>query len=451
MFIGRLNEKNLLNEKIISNKFEFGIVYGRRRVGKTSLLKEILRTNKGIYFVASEMTYEYNMISLSKVIAQFYNEPVVFDNLEDIFKYIVYKSKEERVVLIIDEFTYLMSQTQGILSVLQNIIDSLKEENICLILSGSQVGMIESVITYSKPLYGRASFKLKLEPFNYLESSYFYPSYSNKDKVLAYSIFGGVPYYLSLIDENKSIIENMNDLIIKDTGILRNEVEFILKQELRSVMSYAMILDAIAYGATKLNEISDKAKIGNTGNAVTYINNLIDLGIVERQVSIKEKENSRKSIYLISDNLVRFMYTFIYPNKSAIQIMSNETFYNRLIEPKLNVYVSYSFEIISKEFLIRKNKQIENPFYSIGKFWGNNSKLKIEVEFDIVALNEEDTVIYECKWTNDKFSLPIYNKLKLHGSVLKPTKYGGFSYSGFTKEALDKLDYAYTLDDLFKE
>lgn len=450
MFIGRENEQKLLIEKIESNKFEFGIVYGRRRVGKTSLLNHVLKEKKGIYYVASEMSYEHNIRELSKVIGIFFNEPVQFNTLEDIFKYLISKSKYEKITLIIDEFTYLMSQTPGILSVIQNIVDNIKSENILLILSGSQVGMIEDSISYHKPLYGRATFKMKLQPFDYYEASKFYPTYSSKDKIIMYSVFGGIPYYLTLIDDRKSVQENIENLIIKDTAILRNEVEFILKQELRSIGTYAMILDAIATNSTKLTEISDKAKIGNTGNTSKYLNTLIGLELVEKEIPFGDKENSRKSIYKIADNLVNFFYTFIYSNKSAVNMLPSNVFYEKIVESKLNVYVSYAFEKVAKEFIIRKNKNTKKPFYDIGRYWGNHKELKKEIELDLVASNLNDLVVYECKWTNDKFSLPIYEKLKEHSSILKPTKLGGFSLNGFTKEAIAKLDYYYTPEDLFE-
>jgi AAA+ ATPase superfamily predicted ATPase len=202
MFIGRVEEKALIKERIDRKSFEFGILYGRRRIGKTTLLKNILEERKGIYFVASEMDFNYNLDVFSSLVAGFFNESVTFNSLEMLFAYLKKKSEKERVLLVIDEFTYLFTREKGVESILQNIIDDiLKEANMILVLSGSQVGMIEDVISYKRPLYGRLSFKIKLEDMDYYDASQFYPEYSDEDKIIAYSIFGGIPHYLAKIDD----------------------------------------------------------------------------------------------------------------------------------------------------------------------------------------------------------------------------------------------------------
>jgi uncharacterized protein len=175
-------------------------------------------------------------------------------------RYISKKSLHEKVVLVIDEFTYLFAKEPGIQSQLQNAIDNhLLNSNVILILSGSHVGMIEEVISYHKPLYGRITFQIKLEPFDYLESSHFYPNYSNEDKIRTYAVFSGIPFFLSLIDDKKTVKENVVELLLEDHAILAEETEFFLKQELRSVSSYTMIIHAISFGSTRLGEISTKA------------------------------------------------------------------------------------------------------------------------------------------------------------------------------------------------
>lgn len=451
MFIGRNRELELILDKMNSKKFEFGIVYGRRRVGKTRLINEALKHSKGVYFVATQMHYLYNIDALSDRVANYFNEPVSFNSLEDIFKYLVSKSKKERVILVIDEFTYLLEGHPGIQSVFQNIIDVLTNENICLILSGSHVGMIEDVLTYKKPLYGRATFKLKLEAFDYYESSLFYPNFSNEDKIITYSVFGGIPYYLSLIDDRKSIKENIMDLIISDSGILHDEVEFMIRQELRSIPTYKTILDVIASGTTRLNEISSKAQIHNTGNTSTYLNTLNNLDIVKREVPFNDPVHSKKSIYKIKDNLVNFTYTFLNKNRSALNVVPKEIFYDNFIKEGLNRYVSFIFEDVCKAYLVRNNDgKKQQLFFSIGTYWGNNPQIQSEVELDILTSNDEGITVYECKWTNKPFGIKEFNALQKDASHLNPIRYGAFSYSGFSKDVKDKLDFAFTLDDLFK-
>lgn len=450
LFIGREKELKLIQERMDSEKFEFGIVYGRRRVGKTRLINEAIKGDKGIYFVASEMHLEHNIAALSERVAEYFNEPTKFSSIEDIFKYLVHKSKDKRVTLIIDEFTYLLEGDPGVQSVLQNIIDSMLNENFCLILSGSHVGMIEDVLSYKKPLYGRATFKLELKPFDYYDSSLFYPNYSNEDKVIAYSVFGGIPHYLSLVDESKTIRENIIDLVVSDSGVLHDEVDFIIRQELRSVLTYKMVLDVVAGGTTRLNEISTKAKVNNTGNTSTYLTTLNNLDLVERVTPFNSPDNSRRSIYKIKDNFVSFTYKFLYKNKSALNVLPAEVFYDTLVEPNLNRHVSFVFEKVCKEYLIRNNDGTKQElFFNIGTYWGNNPVLKQEVELDILTSNESGITVYECKWTNSEFGDRELTTLKNDSSHLKPIKYGAFSYSGFSKGTKDKLDYIFELGDLF--
>ena len=451
MFIGRKREIKIIEKRIQSEEFEFGILYGRRRIGKTSLLKEILKSNKGLYFVANEMGYEYNLAALSNAVASYYNESITFSSLDMVFEYINKKSKTERVLLIIDEFTYLFTKEPAIQSLLQNAIDNhLVESNVTLILSGSHVGMIEDVISYHKPLYGRTTFKIQIKPFNYYESSMFYNNFRNEDKVRLYSVFGGIPYYLSKINDKISIKENIEKLIINEDAILTDETEFFLKQELRSITSYSMIINSICSGATRLNEISTKSQVNNTGTTTKYLNTLRSLDIVEKEICFGEKANSKRTLYRIKDNFFNFYYRFIYPNKSKLILLSPDVFYNNFIGPKLDEYVSFIFENIANEFLIRKNKTSQKDvFYEIARYWGNNKKLKREVEIDLVTKSDKGNIVYECKWTNDIFRSSVFKDLKKESEFLKPYKIGGFSKSGYSDEAKTRLDLAYTVDDLF--
>ena len=451
MFVGREKEIQIIENKIISDKFEFGILYGRRRVGKTTILKEIIKKHQGIYFVANEMGYDYNIARLFQTVATYFNEPVTFNSLEMMFEYLKNKAQKEYITLIIDEFTYLFVKEIGIQSILQNIIDEQKNSSrMTLILSGSQVGMVEDAISYHKPLYGRATFKIHLKPFNYLESSEFYKGYSNEDKIRVYSIFGGIPYYLAKIDDRLSIKENIVNLVIDEHGILAEETEFFLKQELRSVTSYSMIINAVSSGATRLSQISTKAQINNTGTTTKYLDTLKSLGIIEKEICYGEKENSKKTLYKIKDHFFNFYYRFIYIHKSRLNLMEPSAFYDTFIEPTLDEYVSFNFEHVAKQFLILLSKKnMTTHILEINRFWGNHKKLKREVEIDIVVKDEKEIFVYECKWTNDQFRLSEYKDLKLESDILLPTKIGGFSKSGFSDEASKHLDVYYTCDDMF--
>jgi len=452
MFIGRESELKIIQSKIDSDRFEFGILYGRRRIGKTRLLSEVAHRNKVIYFVANEMGLEHNLVVLSGIVADYFKEPVSFSDLSKLLEYLAIKAKTNKLVLIIDEFTYLLSKNEGLLSVIQNAIDQyLIRTNMTLILSGSHVGMIEDAISYQKPLYGRSTFKINLKPFDYYDSAKFYPGFSNEDKVRAYSIFGGIPFYLEKIDDSKSIKDNVIDLTIGSGAALEDEIVFFLKQELRATASYGSVINAIASGATKLNEITYKSNVNETGNTSKYLDVLAGLGIIEKEICFGEKANSKKTIYRVKDHFFHFYYEFIESNKSKIAIMDKDLFYKMFIAPKLDEYVSFKFEIISKEFLIRKNRssRAEEVFGEIGRYWGNNPQRKQEVEIDLVTRMQSGISVYECKWTKEAFRLDVVNGLKAKSTHLNPKAFGGFSKSGYSQEALDNLDFHYTIEDFY--
>lgn len=449
MFIGREKELMLIEQKVKSSRFEFGILYGRRRIGKTSLLKQIVQKHKAIYYVANTMGLEYNMNQLSQTVAQYFNEPISFDNLEMIFKYLVLRSNEKRITLIIDEFTYLMDGNDRILSLLQNIIDhSLLDSNLCLIISGSHVGMIEDALSYQKPLYGRSTFKLKLEQFNYREASKFYPNISNQDKVRFYSIFGGVPFYLGQIDSNKSVKENIINLILAPGAIFEEEISFFLSQAVRSQINYGRVLNAIASGATKLNEIATKSGNIPSGQAISYINVLMNLGILEKEIAFGSTERSRKTIYRIKDGLFRFHFTYIEKHKSQKTMMHPSSFYDRYIAPFIDEFVSLEFENISRSYLILKH---QNELESIGRYWANDAKNRIDIEIDIVASIENQQSAYECKWTNAPIDMQVVNQLYEKARYLNIEQLGFFSRSGYTEEVREKNYLLYSVDDLYVE
>lgn len=449
MFIGRKKELQMIERKIDSTRFEFGIIYGRRRIGKTRLLQEVVSKHNAIYYVANEMGLDYNLVQFGKVVAAHFDEPIAFSDFESIFKYLAKRSQERTLTVIFDEFTYLMASNAEVLSVFQNIIDQfLIESNIKFILSGSHVGMVEEALAYKKPLYGRATFKLKLEPFDYYEASSFYPAMSSEDKVRLYSIFGGVPYYASKIDDSKSVKQNVMDLIIDEGAIFEDEIMFFLSQEVRSVSTYGRILNAIASGATRLNEIASKSGTANTGTTSKYLDVLMMLGIVEKETCFGEKSNSKKTLYKIKDQLFKFHYSFIEKNRSRKVIMESDHFFDTLIAPHLDSFVSFEFENICKRYLTIINA---SRMEEIGRFWYNDAKKHLDIEIDIVMKTLEQLVVFECKWTNTPINKRVLDELEDKGVYIKANALGFFSKSGYT-ESLEKADaLLYTVDDLYFE
>lgn len=447
MFVGREEELGIIERKIQSQSFEFGLIYGRRRIGKTTLLQEVVKKHNAIYFVASELGVEYNLKQLSRTIADYFNEPIMFEDFESLLKYIAHKSQNRKIVFIIDEFTYLLSSDDKLLSVFQNSIDQYLLNSQCkLLLSGSHVGMVEEALAYKKPLYGRSTFKIKVEAFDYLSASKFYPSKTPEDKVRLYSIFGGIPFYLNKIDDSKSVKENVIELILQRGSIFEDEITFFLSQEVRSLSTYGLITNAIASGATRMNEISTKSGNMNSGNISKYLDTLRMLGIIEKEVCFGEQGNSKKTLYKIKDQLFRFHYTFIEKEKSRKAIMNAEKFYDQLILPKLDEYVSLEFENVCKTFLFIMYKDQASE---IGRFWYNDAKLRKDLEIDIVMKIEDKLFAFECKWTNSFVDREIAEHLKTKSEHVHAEILGAFSRSGYTEAAKSILSYTYSVPDLY--
>lgn len=379
-----------------------------------------------------------------------------FRDWEDAFRFIKDAPIKGKKLVVIDEFSYMVNGNKSIPSILQNLWDeTLKNEDVMIILCGSAMSFIEKEILGEKnPLYGRTTGIYKLLEFDFLTSNKFFNNLSNENKVIAYSILGGVPHYLNQYNENMSIEDNIKNNIISKGSILYNEVEFLMKQELRETGTYYTIIEAIALGNTKLNDIYTKTLIDKTKINV-YLKNLIDLNIIEKEYpvteGIKKVVNVQNGLYKIKDNYFKFFFRFIFPNISELEALDIEGVYEFAIEPYLNEYTSFIFEDICIQYMRRLNKDKKLPFRfsKIGRWWDKKN------EIDVVAFDENGNLIFgECKWKNSKVSIKELNKLKEKAPHIKGeyhTKYYYlFSKSGFEDEliSLSKIDSTVKLIDI---
>ena len=455
-FIGRLAELEKLNQIYETDNFEFGVVYGRRRIGKSTLLKEFAKTRPAIYMVASEKNLELNLMAFAKEIGKYVGQThLKFSSLSDMLDYLFVNIKQKTLV-IIDEFTYLVEVEKAVLSELQNAIDKYKDaSNLKLIISGSHVGMVEDMIAYKKPLYARKTFAIKLEEFDYYESSHFFPNLSFEDKIRVYSFCGGVPHYLSLVDDSKSVKENIIDIFVRPFAYLENELEFMFQTEFRNKTNYSSVLQVVANGKTKLNEISQMSHINDTAKTAIYLKPLIAMGLVEKEMAFADGILARKTIYKIKNNLVNFCYSFLEENRSSHSLLSPDDFYDMIIAPKLDGYVSFIFEEVCKQYLIRKNKLPDNKekILEIGRYWHNCSITKTQIEIDICTKTVDKYIAYECKWTNTPINLTImkdFEKKAQYVDKFPISEIGAFSKNGFTDDVVAKYNKIFSLKNLFQ-
>ena len=359
IFLGRKKEMALLESLYDSNKFEMLILHGRRRVGKSYLLSHFakLHSDNTVYFTGDKDSEKNNVQNfceeLNRVlkVGDFLNS---FTTWNDVYSFLKTAEIKDRLVLIIDEFTYLYNSNPAYDSGLQNAIDIiLKSKNIFLILCGSEVSVIEEIIDDStKPLYGRKTSELKLLPFTYKEAREFFPHYSNEDSLTAYSILGGIPLYLSLFDDSLTIKENVIKNCLSTTGYLFNEIETLLRMELKETHFYKNIMLAINAGASTFNTIRDK--VGEDAAKIAkYINVLINLGFIKKEVPCGEKEKSRNTLYSICDNYFAFYFAFIFKHQNMLNgLISPEMYYEKeLTKVKLNTFIGHRFEQICESYL----------------------------------------------------------------------------------------------------
>lgn len=421
LFYGRQNELKLLDSLYNSNKFEMLILHGRRRVGKSYILSHFASLHKEntVYFTGDKSSEKLNVQNfcreLNEVIkaGDYLNS---FETWNDVYTFLKDWKISERLVLIIDEFTYLYNSNPAYDSGLQNAIDKiLKKKNIFLILCGSEVSVIEEIIDNStKPLYGRKTAEIKLLPFTYKEAAEFFPKYSKENVLKVYSMVGGIPLYLSLFNDSLSIKENVVKNCLSTTGYLFNEVETLLRMELKETYFYKNIMLAINAGASDFNTI--KTKVGEDGAKVAkYISVLINLGFVKKEVPCGEKSNSRNTIYSICDNFFAFYFAFIFKHQNMLNgLIAPDLYYEReFTEEKLNAFIGYRFESICESYLKSEFFSGKMPFFAeeIGRWWGNNPVLKKQEEIDILALDENNAVICECKYSNEKFDEKEFDDL----------------------------------------
>ncbi len=440
MFIGREKELSILNKLYNSKKFEFAVIYGRRRVGKTALINRFINGKKAIYFIGVESNAKQNLENLSRNIFETINNieaEYSFSSFQAALEYVFKLSEKERIILVIDEYPYLARASKSLASTLQLLIDKYKNRsNLMLILCGSSMSYMEDeILAYKAPLYGRRTAQLKILPFDFEEACIYLKGFYNIDKAIVYGIIGGTPQYLLQIDNNLNIEENIKNIYLTPSSPLFEEPLNLLKQEVREPAIYNAIITAIATGSSRMSEISNK--IGeNTNVCSNYLKNLITLGIVKKESPYGEK-SSNKGIYLLEDNMFRFWYRFVPSYTSMISRGGADFVYNK-IKPLLPEYMGKIFEDICKQYLWKLLLKGKSPieFSSLGSWWGNDPIRKCQTEIDIIGGENKNTSLFgECKWTNERIDLKILETLIERSKLFnyKKVHYFLFSKSGFTK------------------
>ncbi len=443
------------------------VLYGRRRVGKTETLKEFCKNKPHIFFSCTQST---DAVQLAKFSKQMLRENIPakqyiseFADWERAFRAILdLPYGEKKKLIVFDEFPYMCKGNKSIPSILQNLWDTeFKDSNVMIILCGSAMSFMEKELLAEKnPLYGRATGIYKMNAMGFYDAARFFPEYSERDKVLVYAVLGGIPHYLNQFSPKLSVAENIKRNILTKGSVLYSEVDFLLHQELRETPIYNSIIEAVALGNTKLNDISQKSLIGDTSKTSVYLKNLIELGIISREFSvdigIKEKANANRGTYRLTDNFFRFWYAFGFANFSQLEDGDVDGVYEYLVEPALQEFASLAFEDICREFVRELQKKNALPFRYIkmGRWMGKtsvhdshaeNGLRMAETEIDLLCIGKDakEYLVGECKFKHSPFYYSEYLDTMAKLTPLKETAefyYALFSESGFDEKITAEAD-----------
>lgn len=444
MFINRVAELDLLEKRFASGKAEFFVLSGRRRVGKTELLARFCEGKRAIFFVSdlgSEVSLRTALSSAVNAVLFGPNQMnAVYASWEDLFQALAQAAQAQRLVVVVDEFPYLVSAHPPLASILQRVWDqSLENSQVMLILCGSYIGMMEkTVLGYQAPLYGRRTGQYLLQPLLFQDARLFFPNYALEDQVRAYAVYGGTPAYLRTLQAGASLAQNIQDGILTRGSFLYDEVRFVLQQELREPRNYFAILEAIAAGKTRLNEI--KQATGIEG-ATSYLDTLQQLHLMERRVPVTETQphKSRRGLYRLQDPYLRFWFRYVHPSRSQLERGGAQIILNNQVLPQLDLFTGLAFEEICRQYLWSSGLSGELPVtpLNIGNWWNANE------EIDLIVLGETDAMLVECKWASKPVGSDLLANLERKASLVQAElegrgiRYGLCSRSGFTGRLLE--------------
>lgn len=458
-FIGRTKEQEKLLAQLSSPIQNAALLYGRRRVGKSELILHTMRQAsdaRTIYYECRQTTTENNTKNLSEVIAEAFDmPPLAFSDIEAALRFVFDRATGEKIVLAIDEYPYLRDVVKGMDSILQVLLDEYRDRShLSLILCGSYVEVMKSLLERDNPLYGRIDLKINLQPMDYYESAQFYPERSCEDKVRLFSVFGGIPYYNRLIDKNASVRENLIHLILEPDARLEDEVPSYLLSEISKIGNAHEIFSALADGHARYRDILSQSHVSSGATLVNVLNRLIGMQLVQRRSPINDPNNKKRTSYVICDGLSKFYYRYVFRYLSQRSVLDPEVYYDRYVNDDFETqFVPRAFEEVCRQYLIRQNRMgnSEPPFDLIGTYSYDDPVTRTNGEFDVVTKDPLGYSFYEAKFR----TTPITQRMiedeieQVQRTGLTCHRYGLFSRSGFEAQA-DERTALIGLEELYR-
>ena len=442
MFLGRQNELKRLEMTYNSEKFECVVIHGRRRSGKTALLREFMANKRAVYFSAQETNSTENLENLIRSVRLFPHDPAVreqnISTYEEVFGHIHELAQKERVLMVIDDYQFLVAAHRGISELICEQIDkTLRTCRLMLVICGSSEPVMESeTLGYDSPFHGLRTAQMNLRPFDFFETKRLYTGFSPFDIAIVYGLTGGVPKYLEQMDPDLSIEDNIRRNFFDPSSFLFEEPANILRREVRDPTYYNAILRAIAAGQSKNSEIA--AAVGLETSACTaYLKNLMALGFVGKYTPMTERAG-KKTIYEIEDNMFRFWFRFVHSNLSLIQSGMADRIW-RGVAGEISSFMGKVFESICHQWLLQRNMAGRLPvkFVEIGRWWGLDPVWKTNAAVPIIAYSDDEHAIFaDCEWSEEPMQASALNSLFERSRLFRySNRYLYlFSRAGFTEE-----------------
>ena len=465
-FIGRKSELQSLENAYAKNTFQMCIIYGRRRIGKTTLINEFIRDKEHISYTAIRGSLNRNLELFGECVVNYFMPGITgmrFTDIKDILNIISSNIADKKLVIVIDELPYLAETDKSFLSLLQVEIDNCwLNKNIFLILSGSSISFMEQETLSSKsPIYGRRTMQIDLKPFDYLDTAKFVPNYTPEEKAICYGLTGGVAKYIAMFDSTKSMDQNIIDLFFTPSGFLYEEPHNLLVQEFRNSSVYDDVISAIANGANRAVEIKDKTGL-ESASVHNVLDHLIETRIVEKTHCITEEKNNKKVQYILSDGMFRFWHIFVPRAIPAIEIDNGKNYYLKQVKPKLHEYMGDIFEKMCRHYLLLNafSENMPCTVMEVGKWNGTNPKKKEQTDIDVVGLDtiSNQAILGECKFRNAPIDKSILDDLMERNGLIDrkyvTVSYFLFSLGGFSSWILENSEAmnvrAISLEDMYK-
>lgn len=451
MLLGRTAELEQLNHRYASGTAACLVLYGHRGVGKTALLRAFLQDKPAIFFSAVSGTALDNVKALSQAIHAFQSPHSVhapyYRRLDDALSAITALAQSQRLILVIDNLSYLADAEPDVLPKLQHLMDGpWGEAKLFLILCSSSQRFVErDVLGPSSPLAARAD-PMKLLPLSYREAACWYPDQSPAENALLYGITGGIPLYLNKLQGQDSVRDMLLEHLFDPASYLFAEPERLLRQELRDLNLYNSVLTSMAGGAERLQEIA--AQTGtDTAACIKYIDVLTAMGIVEKLHPVPQ-ESRRKTRYTIADHFFRFWYRFVPGNLQRIAAGTLGEFYPGAVEEGLEAYMAPVFQDLCRQHLMHTASDLPFPIQEIGTWWGRDPKSRQEIRIDIVATGPEqrdqrrESLFAGCRYADTPMDVEDLYRLRSHAALLADHNHACrfylFSKAGFSGALLER-------------